>query len=87
MPDMFFPRRYTRGELKAYDEQVAEAIVCAGLKELGLAHSALADLPKNAPAKALLAHIITEQTSGCKNGSRKPFTWAVPPMSANWPRK
>jgi hypothetical protein len=33
------------------------------LKELGLAHRALADLPKNAPAKALLAHIITEQTS------------------------
>jgi hypothetical protein len=39
-------RRYTRGELKADDEQVAEAIVCAGLKELGLAHRALADLPK-----------------------------------------
>ncbi|MFT6380074.1 MAG: hypothetical protein ACJAXZ_001553 [Akkermansiaceae bacterium] len=52
-----------RGELKADDEQVAEAIVRAGLKELGLAHRALADLPKNAPAKALLAHIITEQTS------------------------
>jgi hypothetical protein len=56
-------RRYTRGVLKTDDEQVAEAIVCAGLKELGLAHRALADLPKNAPAKALLAHIITEQTS------------------------
>jgi hypothetical protein len=56
-------RRYTRGELKADDEQMAEAIVRAGLKELGLAHRALADLPKNAPAKALLAHIITEQTS------------------------
>ena len=56
-------RRYTSGELKAYDEQVAETIVCAGLKELELAHSELADLPKNAPAKALLAHIITEQTS------------------------
>jgi hypothetical protein len=27
------------------------------------AHRALADLPKNAPAKALLAHIITEQIS------------------------
>ena len=56
-------RRYTSGELKAYDEQVAETIVCAGLKELGLERSELADLPKNAPAKALLAHIITEQTS------------------------
>ncbi len=53
----------TSGELKAYDEQVAEAFVRAGLKELGLERSALADLPKNAPAKALLAHIITEQTS------------------------
>ena len=42
---------------------MAETIVCAGLKELGLERSALADLPKNAPAKALLAHIITEQTS------------------------
>ena len=56
-------RRYTSGELKAYDEQVAETIVCAGLKELGLERSELAGLPKNAPAKALLAHIITEQTS------------------------
>ena len=37
--------------------------VRAGLKELGLERSALADLPKNAPAKGLLAHIITEQTS------------------------
>ena len=42
---------------------MAETIVCAGLKELGLERSELADLPKNAPAKALLAHIITEQTS------------------------
>jgi len=57
------PRRYTSGELKAYDEQVAETIVREGLKELGLERSGLADLPKNAPAKALLAHIITEQTS------------------------
>jgi hypothetical protein len=66
-------RRYTRGELKADDEQVAEAIVCAGLKELGLAHRALADLPKNAPAKALLAHIITEQTS-------VPQKWIAQPL-------
>jgi hypothetical protein len=42
---------------------VAEAIVRAGLKELRLERSALADFPKKAPAKALLAHIITEQTS------------------------
>ncbi|MBT7959634.1 MAG: hypothetical protein HN759_09915 [Akkermansiaceae bacterium] len=39
-------RRYTSGELKAYDEQVAETIVRTGLKELGLERSALADLPK-----------------------------------------
>ena len=35
----------------------------SGLKELGLERCELDDLPKNAPAKALLAHIITEQTS------------------------
>ena len=56
-------RRYTSGELKAYDEQVAETLVSADLKELGLERSKLAGLPKNAPAKALLAHIMTEQTS------------------------
>jgi len=59
---------------------VAEIIVRTGLKELRLERSALADLPKNAPAKALLAHIITEQASVPQNGAHKPSTWVVLPM-------
>jgi len=42
---------------------VAETILREGLRELGIERESLEQLPKNAPAKALLAHIITEQTS------------------------
>ena len=55
--------RYTSGELKAYDERVAETIVREGLKIMKLEREELQKLPKNASAKALLAHVICEQTS------------------------
>jgi len=55
--------RYTSGELKDYDKRMAETIVRKGLKLMKVKPEALQKMPKNAATKALLAHVLCEQTS------------------------
>ncbi len=56
-------KRYTNAEFKDHDIAVARKIVRAGLKCMGLKPGDLPKLRKGDERKALIAHILMEQTS------------------------
>ena len=56
-------KRYTNAEFKDRDLAVARRIVKAGLEHMGLKRGDLPKLHKSDERKALIAHILMEQTS------------------------
>jgi putative transposase len=56
-------KRYTNAEFKDHDLTVARRIVKAGLEHMGLKRGELPKLRKSDERKALIAHILMEQTS------------------------
>jgi putative transposase len=57
------PKRYSRADLKDHDMSVARRIVKAGMECTDLQREDLVNLPKNDDRKALIAHLLMEQTS------------------------
>jgi hypothetical protein len=72
------PKRYSRADLKDYDMLVVRRIVTAGMEYTDLQREDLVSLPKNDDRKALIAHLLMEQTS-------VPKKWIIEALSMGSP--